>query len=486
MTRITRTAVAAVTVGLALPLLAVTSPVSAAQPAPCTPNYEGNDLDGDGVADLFFGVPDRTVNGQAAAGAVVVQGSKGTVVLTRESLGLGQPRAGDRFGQAVRVHRIANDCARLVVTAPGLGGRGALVVIPGSSAGVGQGTPTFAAAPALAQGDRFGHALGTVSPDGYLNVGAPGTDVGRKKNAGAVHRVRLSDESGIAVAPTFAAPWTQNSPGTPDRAETGDRFGEVLAGTRLVGVPCEDIGRKRNAGIVMERTGDNDVSRLRQGRRGIKGTAEQGDRFGAALSVAWDNVPARTWMAIGAPGEDVGRVKDVGSVHIGVGRNWAVARPGKNGTGKAERGDAFGSAVITDVVFDADPWVHIGVPGEDVRGKRNAGAVVSLEVTTYGPASILDSVTTTQGGEAGDKPERGDRLGASFSFRMTTDTEAYNSTFWAGVPGEDVGGVQNAGGLLVVGSCVWNALPCGPLVTMTQLGTAPRAGDRLGTSSQLS
>ncbi|MEU1535419.1 FG-GAP and VCBS repeat-containing protein [Streptomyces fagopyri] len=78
-------------------------------------------------------------------------------------------------------------------------------------------------------GDRFGSAVavGDVNGDGYadLAVGAPGEDLGTKRDAGAV-TVLLGRAGGLSG--TGAKSYTQDTAGITGTAEAGDLFGEHL------------------------------------------------------------------------------------------------------------------------------------------------------------------------------------------------------------------------------------------------------------------
>ena len=84
----------------------------------------------------------------------------------------------------------------------------------------------------------------------------PGEDLGRVRNAGAVD-VLYGTSSGLSSAGHRL--WSQNSRGVAGGAEAGDRFGSSLTAGDLggssqadlaVGVPTEDLGRRRDAGVV--------------------------------------------------------------------------------------------------------------------------------------------------------------------------------------------------------------------------------------------
>jgi hypothetical protein len=83
-------------------------------------------------------------------------------------------------------------------------------------------------------------------------------------------------------------------------AEAGDRLGASVTSystttvRALAGAPGEDIGSLRDAGMVQRVNGPGGWS---QNSPGIPGTAEAGDRLGASVAAG----------LIGAPGEDRAR-----------------------------------------------------------------------------------------------------------------------------------------------------------------------------------
>ena len=205
-----------------------------------------------------------------------------------------------------------------------------MLVLRGSPEGV---APTGTVLRGISPGDRFGAAL-TLSArveQGSLDdlwIGAPGTDVSGRSDAGAVHHVVFSP-GGTA---TPASVLTQGSAGVPDAAEPGDRFGEVLAPYAdgvLVGVPHEDVGSRRDAGVVIAASSSTS-------RRFTFPHARAGDRFGAAVD---------TGIA-GAPGRDLPGARDAGVAQLlGEPDRDRLAQGVRGLPGRFERGDHFGAAV---------------------------------------------------------------------------------------------------------------------------------------------
>jgi hypothetical protein len=427
---------AALTLGSVIPFYGAV-PASAAG---CEGGW--NDFNGDGFTDIAVGDPGATVNGKAQAGAVRVIYGHGVAPQTftqgMSTVG-GGAETGDGFGTTVQIGDIDwDECVDLVVGVPSedLGtakDAGMLHVIYGSPAGLGkgkapsvwtQGNNGFAGG--AEAGDRFGAAL-SYGKDrvGYphLLVGAPGEDLGSKKDAGMAYSRhyygRASD--GRTVLGTFAL--TQDTTGVDGTAESGDQFGASVAGISVVGAPGEAIGTKSAAGVVhvfhsMGPTIDDYV--VSQDLSTISGAAESGDRFGAALSV----IPP-SWgpdlydrLAIGVPGEDLGAAMDAGMVHaLVLGKTSAkeVLSVSQDSTGvddEAESGDRFGQTVYAaNAGQGSDKLIMaVGVTGED-----SGAGVVQVFPISSAPGSGDVLLRQGQDGITSGTPEAGDHFGAAFT-----------------------------------------------------------------------
>jgi FG-GAP repeat len=127
------------------------------------------------------------------------------------------------------------------------------------------------------------------------------------------------------------------------------------------------------------------------------------------------NFDAQDDLAIGAPGEDVGAIAGAGAVTIIYGKDRLPAQTVRQGAGgvagAAERGDRFGTALargyFNDFNEDGLADLAVGVPGEDVGGAVDAGAVNIL----YGsPAGLTGGPLLTE-----SPPRAGAHFGAALA-----------------------------------------------------------------------
>ncbi|TDB90962.1 FG-GAP repeat protein [Actinomadura sp. 7K534] len=435
------------------------------------------------------GDPAATVDGKTGAGAVHVRCGDRWLTLTQGAAGIGdEPEAGDAFGAAVAVADVNGNGAKdLIVGAPGEnagGGLAHVVFDPGRDARpapltLGQGAG--GAGDRTEAGDGFGTAVSGMR--GTVLVGAPGEDLGdgeSKTDAGLVHV--LAVYNGEVEGVTLLHQDVQDFAGT---VEAGDRFGASLAAgdfdkpTAVIGVPGEDVGTEKDAGmvhIVEDPQAAIESAGIGQDSAGISGASEAGDRFGASVSAAWHPaLPVR--VAVGVPGEDIGDASDAGMVTVlgydgrQVSEVLAVHQGVAGVPGANESGDGFGTGVAAGVVESAsappEVSVAIGSPGEDVGGLADAGRVHGVQV---GSAPRVDG-TVSQGTDGfGGKPLAGARFGAALAFGPGA------AGIVVGAPGHDGKGAAHA--------TPWRALFGTPVVAdnwFAGQGGVP-AGSRFGTS----
>lgn len=185
---------------------------------------------------------------------------------------------------------------------------------------------------------------------------------------------------------------------------TGDGVADLVTG-RSYG-HYDDTGHGKSGGLVgsgrvtlyrgQRGAGPAKGLVLTQQSPGVPGRSEDGDEFGASVALTDVNNDGKLDVVIGAPGEDVGSVRDAGSVTVvrGTARGFGTkhsfaltqASPGVPGTN--ERRDQFGAALAAvDLAGDGRPDIVVTSFGE-----RSAGGLLSLVVR--GRAFDLSRVTS--------------------------------------------------------------------------------------------
>ena len=427
----------------------------------------GFDVNGDGLPDLAVGAPGENVGSVVDAGIVTVlygaadgtYGRAGSLVISQETVGQVSEK-GDRFGAAIAVAEVTgDDQLDLIIGAPGENaGAGQVVVVHGSPTGMtGAGRTVLrqgldGAAGSAEAGDGFGSAL-SVGAGGWLWVGAPGEDYGSIANAGVVTLFPTRP-----MRATGSVQYHQGARGVPGVPERGDRFGASLAGGgAAIGAPGEDVGSIVDAGTVTWEL----TSSMSQNSAGVPGTAERGDQFGAAVSsrivTTFDEENQQDvilrLLAVGAPGEDIGTLKDAGSVtlmwRLPYDAPWLgiVQSTSSSSSQRVEAGDRFGASVY---LSSSGSSLIVGAPGEDVGSILDAGAVTVLPVGRWCIDSSCDVLvgegpTHIQGrfGVPG-VARAGNAFGTSVS-----ELPGIAGGVVAGAPGQSVDGHSSAGTITV-------------------------------------
>ncbi len=230
-------------------------------------------------------------------------------------------------------------------------------------------------------------------------------------------------------------------------------------------------------------------------------TVSAHDEFGRALAVGDFNGDGRADVAIGAPGQNVGKdgaptANSAGTVNIMYGSSagltathpdamWSQDSDGVLGV--ADTGDAFGHALaVGDFNGDGFADLAIGAPFEDVDGVANAGAVNVL----YGSASGLRA----NGNQVWFQGANGlaGAPGADEWFGYALATGDFNGDgrvdLAIGVPKETVNGLAEAGAVQILyGSAAGLSAAAGPGTQLLHQGSpamlgALEAGDHFGVS----
>ncbi|MFF4312321.1 S8 family serine peptidase [Streptomyces sp. NPDC001507] len=202
-------------------------------------------------------------------------------------------------------------------------------------------------------------------------------------------------------------------------ATTGSDFNCDKKEDLAVADPEAAVGGDAKAGVVrVVYGGGKGTSELNQDLASVPGDAEPNDYFGDSLATVDYNKDGCTDLVVGTSREDVGSATDAGTVDViygasgGLGTGKAALHL-EQGTGaegilaaSSESGDRMGAAVAAGLTLDQEPYLVIGVPGEDIDGKTDAGAVFYLR------GSINRTLVQGSSGVAGIL-EAGDKFGSS-------------------------------------------------------------------------
>ncbi|MEU6879918.1 S8 family serine peptidase [Streptomyces sp. NPDC046712] len=277
-------------------------------------------------------------------------------------------------------------------------------------------------------------------------VGDPKATVGGDANAGVVRVVYGGGKGTTEIDQDLAA--------VSEGAEPGDWFGENLATfdhdrdgytDLVVGVPAEDVGANTDAGSAQVfygaagglSTGKAPLNLVQGTGAGsiLSSAPEAGDRFGAAVA-AGHTTAGEPYLVIGVPGEDLGTVADAGNAHYLRGSvNVAVHQDKPGMGGAAEAGDKFGSAVAASANH-----VVIGSPGEAIGTLANAGGVQILkhDLSADGIPAPVQGISQDDDFVSGAS-EAGDQFGASVAavaYVPSATGTATDTVFAVGSPGE--------------------------------------------------
>jgi hypothetical protein len=412
------------------------------------------DVDGDGSSDLLVGLPGRSNKTGEVDLRLAAAPSK---ILTLTNSGLGSGAQGDEFGAAVVLADLNDDrCSDIIVGAPASnGGAGRVHVVLGAEEGF-QTTDGVTVSGGATSGDRFGSALAiapTQAGTGFdLWIGAPLDDVGASNSGSVVHYLITNSGGDLDISQIETI--TQNSPGVPGSGESGDQFGAVLSATSrglLVGSPLENVGRATDAGSITLLTSADDDAQFdkafgwSQASRGVPGSAETRDHFGAAVSAFGEH------LAAGVRDEDVNGFTDAGMVQL---FSWSSATPVPTGEvkqyipgvpGKVEAGDQFGAAVVFGRRIGGCSngiQLAIGAPGEDIGSTKPDAGTVVIFTPPPGAACIR---AVDQGRALSGSQEADDRVGTTLALGRENDDPARTDRALIGVPGEDIGATVDGG-----------------------------------------
>jgi hypothetical protein len=322
----------------------------------------------------------------------------------------------------------------------------------------------FVAGAANADG-RFGTAVATADfhGDGFADiaVGAPSSPAGE----GSVTLLRgyawgVTTQNSFFAAPastSVPAPFANSNFGA--SLAVGD-FNDDGFADLAIGAPGHNAGRGGvkvlygSASGLVRTTGTTNW--FVQGANSGPGTAEYGDGFGSSLAAGDFTGVGRTYLAMGAAGEDVGGATDAGSVTVLLGTASGLSGTGAQEytegaagmLGTAESGDQFGFSLgAGDVNGDGKADVVVGAPGETVGGNANSGAIFLLRGSAAGlttiDSQVIDESSAMVPGDAGTS-----KFG--YSVAVGDQDADGRAEVVVGAPNKNVGGQDQAGAVTVL------------------------------------
>ena len=386
-----------------------------------------SDFNGDGISDLAIGVPleDFAAGATDDGGVNVIYGSAA-----------GLSAAGNQFWSQ-------------------------------GSAGIAGGAET---------GDRFGSALaaGDFNGDGFadLAIGVPFEDFAAGATDDGGVNVIYGSAAGLAAAGNQF--WSQDSAGIAGGAETGDRFGSVLAtgdfngdgfADLAIGVPLEDFaaGATNDGGVNviygsaagLAAAGNGSVQdgghrrRCRNGRSVRVGTAAAnfGNTSHADLAIG---VPLENFAAGATNDGGVNVIYGSAAGLVAAGNQfWSQDSAGI--AGGAETGDQFGLALAAaNFGNTSHADLAIGVPLENfAAGATNDGGVNVIYGSAAGLVAAGNQFWSQDSAGIAGGAETGDQFGSALAAANFGNTS--HADLAIGVPFEDfAAGATNDGGVNVI------------------------------------
>ncbi len=279
------------------------------------------------------------------------------------------------------------------------------------------------------------------------------------------------------LGPIGTQSWNLASPDVAGPAQEGALAGSALAAGDFncdgfedlaVGLPLYDVDILANAGALLVLYGSEDgltatgSQFFDQFEPDLPDVPEEHDSFASALAAGYFNGDGCDELAVGVPFENFGAGEDadndVGEVIFllgsedGLEPGYGVYQGWDQGgviAGIAEAGDRFGQALLA-YDFDEDGFddLAIGVPGEDLGGEANAGAVNVLFGSAAYANGARDIVLFRGSGELPGEPQAGEQLGLALAAGNFNDGAGRELAI--GAPFQDLPDAAAAGGVLIV------------------------------------
>jgi hypothetical protein len=290
---------------------------------------------------------------------------------------------------------------------------------------------------------------GDYNGDGAVDVaiGDPEAAVGAQAAAGTV-TVAYGRTGEVQVL-------RQGADGVPGGPEAGDQFGFALAtydvnrdgcSDLVASTPFESIGTLAEAGSVTVLLGSPAglgrgpaALSFDQNATGFGDDVEAGDWFGYSLA-AGSTAGGEPYLAVGAPGEDLGTGIDAGLVHYRRGTSNITMWGGSGVPGSPENDDRLGYSLA-----GTPHHLAIGSPGEALGAVAWAGVVQTYTHEIAGTALKLVGTIGDNVSQVVDPIARDDNFGKAVAAAAYPAGGATASLLLVGSPGEDVGAATDAG-----------------------------------------
>ncbi|WPO72491.1 FG-GAP repeat protein [Streptomyces sp. KN37] len=358
-------------------------------------------VDDDKYADLVIGAPGEDIDGKADAGSVTVLYGTGDGFALADTAARGE-KAGDAYGMSLAAADFTGDTDVDLA----IGGKDKVVA----------NLNPFAARTEPVMADRMGGRAPVMTTGDFDSDGRPELAIAYYTQNQPYTQSHIQLYSYNTDVSRFTGYWNSDN-GAANALAAGDFNGDghddlALGNCREIADeniddPCGPERFAKGGGIHIHYGSSRGLiwegQTLNQDTPGVPGIAETGDDFGNALAAADIDGDGKDDLIAGAPGEAIGSAARAGSVTVlkggakgildasGAASAVAYQQDSPGIPGVAEKGDAFGTALLTaDHDGDGRPDLSVAAPGENASagGVWELPSVTASGVTAITPKSI--------------------------------------------------------------------------------------------------